>query len=164
MWKHVLNLAVVCEILWTGYRAVGAEVTTIIGSLVLGPAEYFALAGTGIVALGMINWHLVHRIRARARKQLVRRENEDYQAARSVMVAIHDRLSLTGAARSGNPMERIARLQILDEEFAKLGLAPPQIVTDETQIHMHYSRLLPYIEEYGLKRAREEARRWRDDG
>ena len=53
---------------------------------------------------------------------------------------------------------RSSRLNVLHERLSDFGLSPP--LDDETSDAVrHYQRLAPYIDEYGLGRAKQEARR-----
>ena len=49
------------------------------------------------------------------------------------------------------------RLTVLVAKFDELGVAPP---FDKMPYEMYFGRLLPYVEEYGLERAKQEIRNW----
>ena len=53
---------------------------------------------------------------------------------------------------------RSSRLNVLHERLSDFGLSPPLDDEDSDEV-MHYMRMVPYIDEYGLGRARQEARR-----
>ena len=53
---------------------------------------------------------------------------------------------------------RSSRLNVLHERLSDFGLSPPLDDEDSDEVR-HYQRIAPYIDEYGLGRARQEARR-----
>ena len=59
-----------------------------------------------------------------------------------------------------NSVMRSSKLNVLHERLSDFGLSPP-LDDEHIDTIKHYARIVPYIEEYGLGRARQEARRLR---
>ena len=61
--------------------------------------------------------------------------------------------------RRPTPVGRLSEHQIYHDELDQQGLAPSMDLTHQKYIS-HLERLIPFVERYGVKRARKEAASW----
>ena len=116
---------------------------------------YLGNAGLSFVAA---NWYMGTKCIEHVRTKKKRRLASDREEARDALRKIREFCATLGDGE--NSVMRSSRLNVLHERLSDLGLSPP--LDDEySDTIRHYERMAPYVEEYGVGRARQEIRRWR---
>ena len=117
---------------------------------------YLALSVGSVLSFGAANWYVGTKCIERVRTKKNIRLASDREEAKYALKKIKEFCRLL--ANGEDSVMRSSRLNVLHERLDSFGLSPP--LDDETSDAVrHYQRIAPYIDEYGLGRARQEARR-----
>ena len=138
------------------FRRIG-EVAPVLASFAGWPL-YLALSVACVLSFVAANWYVgtkyIEHVRTKKNGRLASDREEAKDALKKSRLNEFCRLLVNGE----DSVMRSSRLNVLHERLSDFGLSPP--LDDETSDAVrHYQRMIPYIEEYGLARAKQEARR-----
>ena len=118
---------------------------------------YLALSVACVLSFVAANWYMGTKFIGYCRIKKQGRRVREGEKEKETQKKIRDFCALL--MQENRSVESSSKLYILHEQLHALGLSPPLDIANNDAV-MHYHRMIPYIEEYGLDRARNEARRW----
>ena len=131
------------------------DVTPVLASFAGWPL-YLALSVACVLSFVAANWYIGTKCIEHFRTKKKRRLASDREEAIDAQKKIRELCALLMDGK--NSVMRSSRLNVLHERLSDFGLSPP--LDEDSDTIRHYAKIVPYIEEYGLGRARQEIRRW----
>ena len=117
---------------------------------------YLALSVGSVLSFVAANWYVGTKCIKHVRANRHLRLHSKREEAKDALKKIKEFCTLLADGEVSGM--RSSRLNVLHERLSDFGLSPPLDDEDSDEVR-HYTRMVPYIDEYGLGRARQEARR-----
>lgn len=161
MWKkfkfvsNILTIPVSC---WYGYQLFMVFPMNW-GEFFSSPGVNFAIFATSMSIFVVLNIHYAIEFQKFLKRKKEAKEAVKVAAHEQTVSEIKEILDLDAHYRERTYLDHVqrGRLTVLVAKFDELGVAPP---FDKMPYEMYFGRLLPYVEEYGLDRAKQEIRNW----